>query len=247
MRRVPVLLLGVLLVALTGCSGTRPPNRPTERSEPQVVQDVIDATFSVPGPEMLRAMRIQEFDRNLGIVKCGGKSGPINGTSDRIDQARYPDLTLIRDRGFVEQAGVKSDDSRVAGLDKGCNLFPPLPSFQAWFVLDQPWRDVVDGVENGAAVETLKEPMATCLVDRTGLKVDPDDPTSFLRAVNLASATDASDAELKAYATAYADCGEPYFAKVRSLLLEKRPAFVERNRELIEKFASELVAAGYAP
>jgi hypothetical protein len=245
--REALLALSAAVLALSGCGGPTDDLRSAAGVDAQVLQDVVDATFNVPGPEMLRAMRVQEFDRNRGIVECGGTSASIDGTSNRIDQGRFPFLELIRERGFTEQKAAEADDRRLESLEHDCDLDPDLPSFRAWYVLDQPWRDVVDGVEHGRAVESLKAPMAQCLRERTGVEVDPGDPTTFLRAVNLAMATDATPSQLKRYAVAYSDCGQPYFDKVRTLLLKKRAAFVERNRELSEKFAHELVAAGYVP
>jgi hypothetical protein len=42
-------------------------------------------------------------------------------------------------------------------------------------------------------------------------------------------------------------CGTAYFARTQALLEAQRPAMIERHRELLERFARELVAIGYVP
>jgi hypothetical protein len=45
----------------------------------------------------------------------------------------------------------------------------------------------------------------------------------------------------------YARCTKPYFATITDYLAKRRPAIIERNRELLERFAGEIAAAGYVP
>lgn len=241
-----VVTLAVLGM-LSACGHSAAEPQGVTNVDPQVLQDVIDATFMVPGSDMRRAMRVQEFGRQKAIAECGGKAGPIDGTSNRFDQSHFPDLELIRKRGFFEQEETDQEDKQLEGLDPRCDLTPDLPRYTAWFVLQTPWGDVVASTEQDSGLTALKGPMADCLVRKTGLAVERSDPTTFLRAVNTANATGASQGELKNMAAAYADCGAPYFGKFRELLLRKRPAMVERNRELIERYASQIVGAGYVP
>jgi hypothetical protein len=49
------------------------------------------------------------------------------------------------------------------------------------------------------------------------------------------------------YAQVYASCGDGYFSALRNVLLERRERTVERDRELLERIASEVERAGYVP
>lgn len=78
--------------------------------------------------------------------------------------------------------------------------------------------------------------------------MEDDDPTTFLRSSTYESSKtgDGREDEMRR-AEAYADCMAEYFEVMESELLKKRPEFVERNREVLERFASELSGAGYVP
>lgn len=220
----------------------------SSRVDPQVLQDVIDATFMVPGSDMLRAMRVAEFGRQRAIEECGGRPGSIDSTAGRMDQSRFPDLDLIRRRGFTEQSAVEAEDEQLDSLGDGCgDLAPDFAAFSDWSQLRAPWMDIFETVVQDPSLTHLKSAMATCLSERTGIRVDPEDPTGYLRAVNSASAGGASSTEMRAYATAYADCGAPYFERLGTLLSAERPAMVEHHREVLERYAAEIAEAGYAP
>ena len=236
-----------LLAGLAACSGNDADSR-SSPVDPQVLQDVISATFMVPGADVRRAMRVLQFGREQAIEKCGGEAGPIDGTANRYDQSRFPDLALIRSRGFSEPEATAAEDRRLEAIGGDCrDLAPPFPAYRRWFVLQSPWADVVTAAEQDERLTRLKAPMATCLDDATGLDVAADDPVnSFLRAVNTELAHGSAGRE-KSLARAYADCAAPYFDELRTLLLARRPALVERHRELITTYAREISGAGYVP
>ncbi len=217
-------------------------------TDPQVVQDVVEASFMVPGEQVRRGMRIMEFVRQKGIESCGGRFGSIDGTANRFDQSRLADLSLIRERGLVEQDAVDREDRVLSGLTPGCNLVPDLPRLTDWRTLPESWSDVVASEALSASLDPSKQTMAQCLRAKTGLAVNATDPAaSYLSSVNQAMAQGATEARQMQLAAAYADCSQEHFSKLRDLLLKRRPAFVERNRELLQQFASGLVRAGYVP
>ncbi|MFT4216736.1 MAG: hypothetical protein QM619_06065 [Micropruina sp.] len=219
--------------------------------DPQVMQDVIEATFTVPGRGVIRGLRVTEFARQNGIQKCGGKAGPSDSTANRPDQSMFPDLELIRERGFAENGSSLEEDKQLQELPRDCNLLPDVPRAEDWHNLSASWaREVASPALADASLSSLKGPMAQCLTDRVGKEIDPVDPaSSFLRTadVTMLSTDDWETGGEARYAAAYADCGKDYFAKYGELLLAKRPAQVERNRELLNEFAAGLVKAGYVP
>lgn len=245
-------LLGNAAVAallLTAC-GVNSSDTKSDSVDPQVMSDVVAATFTVPGPEVRRQMRVVEFGRGLAIRECGGSPLPVDVTYNRRDQSHFPDLDLIRVRGFAEQDGLRQEDEILAGLDPSCtDLAPDLTTQDDWVALGDVWNDVMLSADQDARLEPLKAPLADCLTSRTGRDVDATDPVnSYLRGVNLEASTDDVGAEQMApLAVAYADCAEDYFATYRKILLEERPALVEKHREVIEAYAAELVDAGYVP
>lgn len=213
-----------------------------DMADPQVLQDVVEAVFMAPGVGQRRAMRVLMFIRARKIELCGGKGLPLDSTANRFEQHVFPDLQLIRERGFSEPSQESDED-----IPESCDDAPDAPSFNEWINLTSPWRDIVDAVVLDKGLEELREPFWSCLSRRSGLEVEKDVPAAFLRAVNLAGSDWATDEDQKRFAVAYADCGGEYFGKLRELLLAKRPAMVERHRELLERFAAEIVARGYVP
>lgn len=251
--RIAALCCGLLLAA--GCSSVGPgpsPDEPTGAGsrvavgDPQVLQDVIDASFTLPGRSQLRRMRVERFARGWGIERCGGKAPPLDGTADRFEQALYPDLDLIRRKGInesVEKIDYGREDCQV-----GDQIGKRMPSFWDWAKLAIPWDEVTQTVVQDASLAPVKEAMATCLRDRTGLEVSDDDPAgSFMGSVDRSFLLSDSVAKMMDYSVAFADCGEDYYAALRTLLEKKRPALIERHREVLEKFATELVELGYVP
>lgn len=169
-------------------------------------------------------------------------------TDDRIAQDMFPDLALIRREGFGGE--VNHRDLAIETIRSDCpDLTPGLIYYADIRNLEYEWtlraQEVRDGSE---AVAQTKEPAAECLRDRTGLEAEDADPTTFLRSTTyeMSKGTTSREEEM-AYAEAYADCMTDYFDAMASELMERRPEYVERNREVLERFAVEISAAGYVP
>lgn len=217
--------------------------------EPQVLQDVISAAFEVPGKEMRRAMRLLQFMRNLGIKECGGEPGPADGTYNREDQSRFPDLDLIRKKGFTEQKAVEAEDKRLEGLNTNCQeLEPNLLHYNGWRQAVDSWIEPVIAAEQSATVQDQKPALARCLTVKSGATVAVADPVNeFLKLVNTENVKGADQSRLANLAVYYADCTQGYFTALREELDKSRPQFIDRNRETLDDFAAEIVAAGYVP
>ncbi|QBX55608.1 hypothetical protein EXE58_09185 [Nocardioides seonyuensis] len=214
------------------------------------MSDVVDATFMVPGPGVRRGMRVREFSRGVAIRECGGDPLPVDSTQNRHDQSHFPDLNLIRERGFAEPRATESEDRVLDTLDPSCpDLAPDWRSQGDWLALGETWNDVVMAVDQDPRMDSLRQPVAECLIGSTGRDVDPVDPiNSFLRGVDVDTlAKRTSSSQIEQWADAYADCADEYFREFGRLLLEVRPALVEKHREVIEAYAAELVGAGYVP
>jgi hypothetical protein len=216
----------------------------TATVDPRAVSDVIEGTFGVPGPGQRRSIRINTFVRSWMAQQCGGQGASINSTAERFSQDTTPDLELIRERGFTEDYV-----NMFAGADRDCdagspgNLVDQVPTFQTWFEVKGLWVEVQRSVIADDRVTALKEPLARCLQQRSGLNVSVANPaTRYLSAVD-----GAGDDATQRLATIYADCGKAYFAMIQKLMLEQRPEWIEEHRELLEKFAGELIAMGYVP
>ena len=76
MHRVTCALIACLLTfLLAGCdlSGSgKAPETTTETVDPQILQDVIEAAYMVPGAGIQRAMRVNNFLRGVGLGECVG-------------------------------------------------------------------------------------------------------------------------------------------------------------------------------
>lgn len=248
-RRLLIARAATAVVAVSVLAACRATNGTVgaapSRADPQIVQDVIDATYMVPGDAVRRAMRVNNFLRGVGLAECGGEAVPLESTYDRYSQDLYPDLSLIRARGFVEKAPDYDEDP-----PGDCSELAPdgIPSWSEWFGLIGEWTDISYAVKDQDADVAAERPaMASCLQRRTGLSFDAHDPTTFLRAVNEADAHTTSDKDRAEWAVTYAGCGADYFDAMESALMTRRPALIERNRELLERFAADLSAAGYVP
>lgn len=261
------LLAGLLL--LPGCtSGGEQDESPqvdgaTHRGaavDPQVLDDVVATAFPAPGPSVRRLMRVINFTADFVMVACGSTQRlPLDRTWERYSQGEFPDLDLIRAKGFDETNPAADREGPPPGFRPGCdanskgNLFDKMPSFHAWRNLAVPWDDVVATVEQDPSVVALKAPFAQCLRDGTkgtGIVVSSEDPArTFLTQLDQAYAGDkvtSRDRE-RLIPRLYARCGQEYFGRTQELLEGERPAMIERHRELLEKAARELVAIGYVP
>jgi hypothetical protein len=250
-------VVAVLVCLLDSCTGVPAPTR-LPAVDPQVLQDVIDASFMVPGDGVRRAMRVREFNHQAGIRKCGGQlTRSLDTTANRWQQNLFPDLELIREKGFggdqkEEASDTRQDDKALESISQECkNLFAPIPDFETWFALQGVWYDTVLSQLQAPAMVPLKKPMAICLTDRSGLKVGVDDPpTRYLAALTkrwLALSKEDWEAQKQAYSDAFVDCGRGYYETLTKLLLPERDKLVEQNREVLTSFAIHLVEAGYVP
>lgn len=247
-RTLGAALCIVAISTPAACTDGTAASPSTAKVDPHVLNDVIEATFIAPGDGVRRGMRVSQFARDLAIRKCGGDGVPLDDTSGRVDQSRFADLELIRTRGFTEDEAVQREDEVIAETDPDCDLAAPLPAAEKRLQVMNSWWDVVMSTEGDASLTPLRATVATCLSERTGHRVDPANPTAdFLRTVNLVMSDAPDDDAQMPLAAAYADCGEPYFTRLHELLLAERPDLVERHREVITAFASQIAAAGYVP
>ena len=209
-----------------------------------VLRDVIDAAFPTPGDGQLRNIRVQTFLRSWGVQQCGGQGAPLDSTADRFEQDLFPSLDLIREKGFTEEPAESFAGSRE-DCQIGDEIQTQAPAFEDWRELTSPWHELADTVLRDESLVALKQPMAQCLRQTTGLEVDDEDPAgSFLGAMDGSSRTLQA---LRQRAAAYADCGASYFGRLEQLLLDARPAMVDEHRELLEDFARQITALGYRP
>lgn len=244
-RRALVLAALCAVVMLAGCSEPEDNSAPVD---PQVLHDVIDATLMVPGPEMIRAMRVQQFSRNQGFEQCGGTPGPIDSTAGRFDQSTYAYLDLIREKGFTEDAAGWEEDERLAELPDSCDFLPNLAGWSDAQSISFAWSDVAFDAKQDETVRSHLANVAECLESRTGLDIDESNPiNSYLGAADIQNLSDNPTVSNEDAATTYADCAQPYFDELRAVLLERRDDVVERHREALETYARSLVEAGYVP
>lgn len=212
--------------------------------DPQVLQDVIDGALWMPGASVRRGMRVQMFAMSMAVQECGGQPVPLTSTEDRPAQNLYPDLDLIRDRGFAEN-GPSYRDS----LPPDCTELAPdgLPSWGAWRDVMVEWENEALTAQSDPSVAGVRDQMSQCLSERTGLEFSREDPTSFLLAVDYADIDGATDRQMKGFASAYADCGKPYFDTIAALLKSTRDDYIERHREALAEFAVQIADSGYVP
>jgi hypothetical protein len=220
--------------------------------DPQILADVIDDAYLLPGPSELRAMRVDMFQQSLVNVDCGGKPLPLSNTAGRNNQSRYADLPLIAQKGLGEMNDPVQKLLVEGPKNCGAKLLDALPSQQDWANLGAQWGDLTQAaVQSGPVRQTLPE-VTSCLREKSGLEVDPQDPTtSFLLSVDGdlygQPSRAASQQEAIRLGKIYATCAAPFFDTLQAQLEKQRPALIERNRELLERFAGELAAAGYVP
>lgn len=241
-KRARAAFLVVLLILVVPGCGRSAAHHSSHVSE-RVLADVVAATYPIPGSEIRRGMRIKAFMRGLAIKQCGGTPDPVDSTADRYAQDLFPDLDLIRNRGFSE-----STDA-AESVDPDCALLPrQVRAYVAWMDQGAKWQDLAAGIQRTSRALAVQKPrMAACLRSRTGLHVTEKDPTNFLYSVNKADQDGASRAKYMAWSAAYAACGRAYFAELGSQLAQRRPDLVRQNRELLTTLAAEVVDAGYTP
>jgi hypothetical protein len=217
--------------------------------DPQILSDVTDTVFPLPGATMRRVMRVFMFAASITNVACGGEPLPLDVTVERIDQTRFPDLELIAAEGLAPRD--RAYEKLLVNRD-GCVPDAQIPSYRDWFELTGPWNDdVAFSAEQSGSVVATKAGVADCFTS-AGASIDPDDPiNSFFGVADTAAyhAAGKEEAESISYrmGALYARCTQPYFEAMTAYLEPRRPAMIERNRELLEMAAREFAAAGYVP
>ncbi|MBM7518956.1 hypothetical protein [Nocardioides nitrophenolicus] len=240
------------------------------------MEDVIEYFLPIPGAESAgRGRRIGNFTSNLQVrEECGGTPIPLDLVQS-TNESTYPELDMIREWGLppiyspAERYGLDMEDYEVGGegTDGAClkrlweedraKGIDSVSGVDFEGVVDKlalPWQEDQElTTRSDPRVQPLRVAMAQCLREGSGLAVSDEDPsTSFLKGVDRAYILVPEPERVSAetvmeWSVLYADCGEPYYAKVKELLEEVRPAWVERNREVIENFAAKLVELGYVP
>jgi hypothetical protein len=191
-------------------------------------------------------MRITLASIGYPNAACGGKNfSNLNDTSLRFDQARYADLQLIATKGLTQM-----EPPLPARMNTSC-LASKTPAFPAWHALASAWQDATLTAANSTPVVATHAKTAACLHNSTGLPVSIGDPTAtYLQKVDyaLSGVGGARWAMLeRKFSLAYARCAQSYFAAIAAQLRPVKARLIERNRELLERYASELAALGYVP
>ncbi|MCX6395986.1 MAG: hypothetical protein NTV23_05830 [Propionibacteriales bacterium] len=215
---------------------------------------------------------MSNFLSSLSFVVCGGAPVPLDYLAD-TGGIGFPSLELIRERGLgiiydaPEYYHLKTDPYEPQ-LDPRCaadrmrkakqsvrqHKRPPdtVPGFSV--VVNRvalPWQELGYTVENEPASVALRAPMAECLRRGSGLPVVDDKPyVSFLMAVDkswLRRQNPVSVATVQRWSVLYADCAADYWNHVGERLAAERPGAIERNREVLQTFATNLSSAGYTP
>jgi hypothetical protein len=236
-----------MTVAGCGVSSTGARNTSESRVDPQIVSDVAAGAFPLPGDSELRTMRVTLASIGLANAACGGENiANLGDTSLRFDQARYADLKLIAAKGLTEP-----ELPQPARASEACRA-QKLPSFAQWANLGAAWQDATLTAASAPEVVATHARTAECLQRASGLKVATGEPTgSYLNAVDyvLSSQTSpqASSRLRHKFAAAYVRCTPSYFAAMAAQLKPIKQRLVERNRELLERYAAELAALGYVP
>jgi hypothetical protein len=242
----------VLGMTVAGCGGsatavrTRTPSAES-RVDPQIVSDVAAGAFPLPGETELRTIRVTLASIGLSNAACGGESiANLDDTSVRFDQARYADLKLIAAKGLTEP-----ELPQPARASEACRA-QKLPSFSQWANLGAAWQDATLTAAGAPEVVATHPRTASCLERASGLRVEPGDPTgSYLNAVDYAlsgqSSASASSRLQHKFSAAFVRCTSSYFAAIAGQLKPMKRLLVERNRELLERYAAELAALGYVP
>lgn len=267
LRRAYGVLIALLAATagLTGCGVTAPSASPKTSSshsatatsvaaptavpnvDPQILSDVAAGAFPLPGPSELRTIRITLASIGFPNAACGGRNfANLNNTSFRFDQARYADLNLIAKKGLSEP-----ELRQPARVNAACRA-RKVPAFSRWYALSALWQDATLTAADSSPVVATHARTAACLHRVTQLTVSAGDPTaSYLNSVDYALSGLKSRKQSKTlerrFSLAYARCTTSYFAALGAQLRPVKARLIERNRELLEQYASELAALGYVP
>ncbi len=264
MRQVFGTVAVVTVLVVSGCTSAEDGETssagasPGEAAvDPQVLQDVAAWALRAPGPSVRRAQRVDNFMKAWSIRQCGGVPLiALDSTAHRVEQQGFPDLEVIREKTLTEPEPIAEPGTGRRGCDgasKG-NILDKMPTSDAAGNLGMPWDDVVATAEQDERLIALKAPMAQCL--REGWPsvaksiTDADPALTYLKAIDfeiIKSGERLKKRTAREQAVLYVECGTDYFGRLQELLEAERPAMIERNREVLERFASELVAVGYVP
>lgn len=181
--------------------------------------------------------------RGIAISQCGGTPERIDGTSDRYAQDVFPDLALIRDRGFAE----RSDAAKTVRSD--CELIPAsIPAYKGWLNTIFHWQDLARQVRGTSGpVRKLAASTSECLRRRSGLAVPMSDPTAFLHAVDIAMVKGATRKDYARWGRDFADCSKGYFEALASALKPERQRAIKDNEFALRELTNEILKAGYVP
>lgn len=253
------------MLAAVGCSNDKTDvPAPAPRADPQVVEDVIANFLPLPDAQsQARAQRVINFANWAQQASCGAKPLPPDFVTDSSGIG-FPNLKLIREGGlgaiFGQSAKYATLDVDDYAPDKDCleqmveeGAAPAVLNYEE--IVEKialPWQDDYSlKAMNDPSVAPLRLKMAKCLREGSGLEVSDEDPdTSFKRGADVAFfrlENPISKAQLMEWSIMYADCAEPYFRQLQTVLEAERPALIERNREVIDQFAARLVELGYVP
>ncbi len=205
----------------------------------------------MPGETQLRAIRMLYRSRGIANVACGGAPFEDSDyTGMRFNQARFANLPLIAEKGLTE-SDIPASVLEKVDID-GC-VEETLPSHHEWFNLQFLWTDVVRTETMAPAVNATKAEVASCLTagSQGDAVAEESDPTvTYLNNVDYyLSGYDGPDQDAKKqrFSDVYAECAGSYFEALEAELVPERDRMVERHRELLERYAAELSAAGYVP
>lgn len=276
-RTVVILAAIFLLVSCTGehapsgseeSSKQQPKNPPAAVPQDQVLSDVIANAFPTGGPSARRGMRMAIALNNITARRCGGLFLDLSSTSERIDQATYPDLELIAQRGLSERSA-KERASQIPGPamdamnEKPDGTSDPnvkaatdhqaivrcsstvVKSYGEYSRLGDEWmRDTLDA-QKDPSLKPLLADAAACLRAQSDLVISQQDPLNdFLLQADQAAIDGKST---RPFALTYANCTAGYFTRLQQLLEVRQDAAVARHRDMLESVASDVRAAGYVP
>ena len=224
--------------------------------DPQVLSDVVAGVFMMPGDTARRTILARHRIRSLANVECGGEPfDDLGSTAARYNQARFADLELIAEKGLGEIGGMTMAEAeeQVQRVDLWECEFDVLESYWDWHNLQEPWHDIVLEADEQPAVVATKQGTAHCLRTQSGVGIDIDDarPTeTYLSGTDLhyqQGDFDDLEVERQRLSDVYVECTGDYFEALEAELRPRRDQMVERNRELLERFAGEVAEAGYVP
>lgn len=273
-----ILALSSILSVLYGCSATIQGNSTDSQSneiskeagvDPRILRDVIDSQIPVPGPRaQFLGLYLNKLNHLVHEECATDAPAPLGSTESRIDQARYADLALIREKGLSEITLVE-DGKNNPDTDRG----EPSEAEKARLtakgekegdcarkILGSPggsllqlWSsEVVETAHASTSMSDVKQKTAACLAERTPVSPSIDDPTGdFLPRLDgylsyLPTLDKLKEEGLK-FSNIYADCTEDYFSQLAELLEQERPKFIEKHREVLIVEAKGLAKAGYTP